>query len=618
MTPLPSQSAGAAQDANGPGLATRYRSLLTGVLLVVAAWMLYLPSVRYGFVYYDDVRILRDHPELYGQPHFADNVRAIFVTCFPREEPLLARDVTWAIDSQLFGFGNPFGYHLGNVLLHGLVVASMFAFLLGITRRYAFALGTTVAYLALAVHTEPVAWIMGRKDILSTLWMLLALCAQTRRLTAQSVAAQCGWFAVTMLCFVVALLSKISVLTFPLMLLLHAVFLPYLRGERPPEAPLAGWCGLVREGLLLIPSLAVSGLVYVWYQRTLVQMGMFDRGYPAKGLDHLWNLMMFNPPAFWVYLKQIFLPSHNTVLYAWPTVALAYPAWQIAASLLTIAAIGGAGVWLFRCRKDLFFYYGAFLALAIPYVNLIYMGIIVADRYAYFAAFCILAIAASIAVHALRHPQPALRIGVLAGCLVFLGVNLFQKLSYQTEWRNAETLWQYHIGLPHPRPTAFGNLAAYYYAAALADPAHAEVSMRKMAVVVDGGFAEFWRDRKQPAPQETYFLCFLKAIIQEVNGDFKGALTSLLTSDQLHPRFASTKLNLARLYRKLGKTDTDLRQRAAYAQAAQDRFAEYVTLAFRSRSLPPDVAKERDIIRAEYAALSRHLGEGKVENKTKP
>jgi hypothetical protein len=618
MTPRSPSLPGAVHTPNGLGLATRYRSLLTGLLLAVAAWALCLPSVRYGFVYYDDVRILRDHPELYGHPHLVDNLRAIFETSFPREEPLLVRDVTWAIDSQLFGFGNPFGYHLGNVLLHGLVVASVFAFLLGSTRRYGFALATSVAYLVLAVHTEPVASIMGRKDILSTLCMLLALCAQTRRLTTQSTAARCGWFTAALLCFVVALLSKISALTFPLVLFLHGVFLPYLRGERPPEAPIAAWRVLIREGLLLIPSLVASGLVYFWYQRNLTQMGIFDRGYSAKGLDHLWNLMMFNPPAFWVYLKQIFLPSHNTVLYTWPSVALVYPAWQIGASLLTLAAIGVAGTWLFRRRKDLFFYYGAFLALMIPYANFIYIGIIVADRYAYFPVLCILALASSMALNALRCPQPTLRIGALAGCLIFLGVNLFQKISYQTAWRDAETLWQYHIGLPQPSPTAFENLAAYYYSVAQKDPAQAGAPLAKMGIVVDAGFAQFWQDRKQPPPRQTYFLFFLKALIQEVQGDLKGALSSLLTSDRIHPRFDSTKLNLARLYRKLGEANDDVRQRAEYAQAARDCFDEYINLAFRGRPLPPAIARERDTIQTEYAALKRQMGDAPVKSQPTP
>src|SRR5215468_11976456 len=171
------------KNGSGTGQKSTYRSLLTGVLLALAAWGMHLPSIQYDFAYYDDVRVLKDHPELYGQPDFDVNLRSIFVTAFPREEPLLLRDVSWALDSRLFGFGNPFGYHLGNVLLHGVVVAVLFGFLLTTTRRYGLALAIAIGYLVLAVHTEPVAWIMGRKDILSTLFMLLALWAQTQRLT---------------------------------------------------------------------------------------------------------------------------------------------------------------------------------------------------------------------------------------------------------------------------------------------------------------------------------------------------------------------------------------------------------------------------------------------------
>jgi hypothetical protein len=597
-----------ATGAGKASFAMRHRSVLTAVCLMAAAWLLHLPSVWYGFVYYDDVRILRDHPELYGQPRFADNLRAIFVTAFPREEPLLVRDVSWAVDGQVFGFGNPLGYHLGNVLLHGVVLALMFAFLLGITRRYALALGISVAYLVLAVHTEPVAWIMGRKDILSTIFMLLALCAQTCRLTTSSRGPQWSWYGLTLGCTLLALLSKISTLTFPAVLLLHAVLLPYLRGERPPDAPLGDWRRLFREGLLVLPALAASGVVYVWYQRTLAQMGIFDRGYSARGFDHLWNLVMFNPPALWVYLKQVFLPSHNTVLYTWPHVATSYPGWQVAGSLVTIAAVGAAGIWLFRKRKDLFFYFSAFFVLMVPYLNIVYIGIYVADRYAYFSVFALLAIAGSWVYEASRRPEPPLRLGALAGCLIFLVVNVYQKLSYQAAWRNAETLWQHHIGLPHPSPVAFGNLAAYYYAALQIDPERAGVALQKMNVVVDAGLAEFWPDRKQPPPGDTYYLFFLKAIVQEVTGDVHGALESLLTAERLHSRFDSTKLNLTGVYRKLVRAESDPRRRLAYAQAARDRFAEYVELAFRGRSLPPELARERESIQAEYADLAAQVG----------
>ena len=588
-------------NAGGQGLIRRHRNFLTALMLAVVAWIFYLPSTQYGFVYYDDVRILQNHPELYGQAHLSSDLKAIFVTSFPREEPLLARDVTWALDSRVFGFDNPFGYHLGNVLLHGVVVALLFVFLFGTTRRYGFALATTAAYLVLAVHTEPVAWIMGRKDILSTLFMLLALCAQTRRLTTAGVTAQCGWYAAALAFFMAGLLSKISVLTFPAVLFLHAVFLPYLRGERPPNAPFEWGRTLAREGLLLAPGLAASGLIYLWYQRTLGQMGIFDRGYTAHGLGHLWNLLLVDPLALWLYLRQIFLPWHLTVFYVWPGLRSVYPHWQITVAWLTIMAIVGAGVWLFRRRKEVFFYYAAFFVLMVPYLNLLYIGIWVAERYVYFSSFCLLAVAVSWAETALRSFRPVLCLGVLTVVIIFTAINVFQKISYERRWRNAETLWQYHIALPQPKTTAYENLAAYYYAVAgvLRGTPDMALPMRKMAVVIEAGLAEFWRDRQQPPPPETYYLFFLQSIVQEVKGDPEAALVSLLTADRLHSRFDAINLNLALLYHKLAETARNPQQRETYAQDARDRYLQYIALAFRSRPAPPEIRQEQARLEAE-------------------
>ena len=612
-------------DASRQSLIRRHRNFFTALLLAMAAWIFYLPSTQYGFVYYDDVRILQNHPELYGQAHLSAGLRAIFVTCFPREEPLLVRDVTWAIDSRIFGFGNAFGYHLGNVLLHGVVVALLFVFLFVTTRRYDFALVTAAAYLLLAVHTEPVAWIMGRKDILSALFMLLALFSQTQRLTAKSVTAQCGWQAITLVFFALGLLSKISVLTFPLVLFLHAVFLPYLRGERPPDAPLL-WGRLAREGLWLAPGLVVSGVIYVWYQRILAQMGLFDRGYTAHGLAHLWNLLMVNPLAFWLYLRQTFFPEPLAVLYPWPALQSSYPSWQIATALATVLAAGGIGVWLFRQRKDIFFYYAAFFMLMVPYLNLLYIGIWVAERYIYFSAFCLLAIAVSLADAALRRPHPALRIGVLTIGVIFAAINVFQKLSYERVWRNGETLWQYHITLPRPSPIAYENLAAYCYANFASAVAQQNTprmisSIRKMEIVIQAGLAEFWRDRQHPPPPETSYLFFLQSLVQEAQGDPDAALASLLTSDRLHSRFDATNLNLSRLYRELAKTAPDPRQRETYARAARERFVEYIALAFRGRPAPPEVSKELADIEAECLMLALPVDNEKTkpaENKSSP
>jgi hypothetical protein len=570
----------------------RHRNLLTGVLLMLAAWGMYMPSVRYDFVYFDDVRIVRDHPELYGQASLTSDLKTILVTSFPREEPLLLRDVSWALDSRIFGFGNPFGYHFGNVLLHGFVVALMFAFLLGTTRRYSFALAVTGAWLVLAIHTEPVAWIMGRKDILSTLFMLLALCAQTRRLNAETALARWGWFSATLFCFVCGLFSKISVLTFPLVLWLHAVFLPYLNGKLPADGTLPRWRTLTTETLLMVPGLVISVLVFGWYRRTLTQMGILDHSDTANGLVHLWNLLLVDPAIIWVYLQQTFLPWHLKVFYPWPEILMTYPLWQVVAALASVAAAAAGGAWLLRRRKDLFFYCAVFFVLMATYLNLVIPGLLVAERYLYFSAFCLLALAVAVAMALMRKPR--LRGGVLAGAVGFFALNLFQTCAYQPAWRNGETLWQYHLTLPRPTATAYANLASYYYAQATARQGTPDMAepMRKMSVVVDAGMAQFWPDRKQTPPPETYFLFFLQSIVQQVAGEPQAALTSLLTADRLRPKFDSTNLNLALLYHSLAGMAADAQQRETYALAARDRYAEHLALAYRGRTAPPEERAE--------------------------
>jgi hypothetical protein len=572
----------------------QHRNLLTALLLMLVAWGLYLPSVWYGFVHFDDVRILRDHPELYGQAELSQDLRAIFVTSLPREEPLPLRDITWAIDSRLFGFGNPVGYHLVNVLLHGVVVALLFAFVLKTSRRYSLALSTAAAWVILAVHTEPVAWIMGRKDILSGLFMLLALITQTRRLIAENKAAWWFWYVATIGLVCCGLLSKISVITFPLVLLLHGVFMPCLSSECPAHSAGPKRRTLWRETLLSVPNFLASASIYVWYSRTLTQMGIFDRGYTARGLAHFWNLLMIDPLVFGVYLKQLLLPSRLTLLYTWPAIQSTYSLWQVTGALTTVSLVIATGVWLLRKRKDLFFYYAAFFILMVPYLNLTYIGIWVADRYLYFAALFPILIAVSLALDAFRRPQTTARIAIVGIAAVFAGTNFFQKLSYQREWQNAETLWQYHLNLPHPSSESFANLAAYYYSVAAShqNTPESDLAITKMSVVIDAGLDQFWKDRHQAAPVLVWKLLFLRSILEEVTGRPQEALSSLLSADQLRPGFDSINLNLARLYLRLAKTSTEASRREEYTRNARDRFAAYIQLAFRGRTLPIEVRRE--------------------------
>lgn len=569
------------------------RPLLLAFLLTAAGWLLYLPSVNYDFVHYDDVRILRDHPELYGNKNFAENLRAIFVEQFPREEPLLLRDVTWALDSRIFGFGNPRGYHLTNVFLNGVVTALGFILLLNTTRKLMFSFSVALGWLLLAAHIEPVAWIMGRKDILSAMFMLLALLAQTQRLRSDTIGRQALWHLAMLICLLAGLLSKISVLTFPLVLLLHAVFFPYLTGTRAASEPFPWNKKFWIEAAWSVPAWIMSFWIYGWYRHTIGEMGVLDRGYDFHGWSHLWNLWMVNPFVIVMYVQQMIFPSHLRVFYTWPEMVATFPTPQmLVAMLLTFAALL-LGIILFRRRKDLFFCVAAFFVLMVPYLNLVYSGILIAERYVYFSSLFLMAILVALVAKIFSSSAKFVRMTALAGCLISFVANAFQFFTYQPAWRNGETLWQYHLTLPNNSVDAYANLAGVYYAeaAALVGKPEMALAVGKMGVVVDAGLKQFYPDPQLPPPTATWQLFFMKSIVQEVQGELQTALASLLIADRAHPHFAAINLNLALLYGKLSAS-AEGAQKHAFAISARDRYAQYIAYEFRGRPAPANIQKQ--------------------------
>ena len=211
--------------------------ILVCLTLFAGSVALYLGSVAFGFVGDDDSTVLLGHPNLYAQDSLWAALREIFVGYFPREEPLLVRDLSWLFDARIFGFTDPRGYHLGNVLLNAVDVVLLFLLLLHATRSALLAAFTAALFATLAIHVEPVCWIMGRKDLLSAFFVLLALLAQSIQLRQSS--GRWRWIlaAIVFLLYPLAVLSKFSAIVLVLVLAAHRMLSPYLDGQRAPAQP---------------------------------------------------------------------------------------------------------------------------------------------------------------------------------------------------------------------------------------------------------------------------------------------------------------------------------------------------------------------------------------------
>lgn len=122
--------------------------------------------------------------------------------------------VLFAIEYELFG-SNPFIGHLGNIVWYGLLGIVLYLLLLKLFKRVEatqlFALIATLLFLAHPLHTEVVANIKGRDEILALLGSLAALLFS---LKAFENAKSLKWQLLSGLIFFLGLLSKENTITF--------------------------------------------------------------------------------------------------------------------------------------------------------------------------------------------------------------------------------------------------------------------------------------------------------------------------------------------------------------------------------------------------------------------
>ena len=126
--------------------------------------------------------------------------------------------LSYLSDFRIWG-SNPAGFHLTNVLWHFFTGTAVFLLLLSLLKQSRiqqpclFALLSSVLFLSLASHSESVAWVSGRTDVLATAFALFSIFFFYRYMSKPSTPE--AVFAVVF--FFLGLLAKESVIVTPLL-----------------------------------------------------------------------------------------------------------------------------------------------------------------------------------------------------------------------------------------------------------------------------------------------------------------------------------------------------------------------------------------------------------------
>jgi hypothetical protein len=458
--------------------------------LVAFSLLWFMRSIGYEFVGFDDTRVLIEHPNLYNEDSLFSSLREIFVGYFPREEPLLVRDLSWAIDARLYGFGNPFGYHFGNVVLNAFNVGLLYLLLRRTTRSAKTGACVAICFAILPVHVEAVCWVMGRKDVLAAFFMLAGLLAQSFELEDRPLKQRRTLYLLALFCSVLALFSKASALVFFVVLALHRVLHPYLEGGCGPGERL-DWVPRIRAAAFaVVPHAALSALFFIWYQGVVGEYGVIQADAPG-GLDpeHVSNMLRFAPLILGHYLANIAWPVELSMYYRWPHVEIPLSRAELLGSAGIAAAAAIGLVYAILRRRDLAFYALAALTLLLPYTGLFYVGFWSADRYIYLAA----AGALVIAVVLLREISARSRVAALVSALIavsFVSGSALQSWRQQSVWRSGETLWRYEAYRGRPSLLSIQALAKSYLKRVERNPSSEDASiwLSRAEVEIERGF----------------------------------------------------------------------------------------------------------------------------------
>ena len=407
------------------------RRLILSLLLVLATLALYNQVTRAPFLNFDDVVYVIDNPHVH-----AGLTWNTVVWAFHTSEAANWHPVTWlshALDYQIFGL-NPAGPHMINVLLHAVNAVLLFLILESATGLAWRSLAVAALFALHPMNVESVAWIAERKNVLSMFFFLLALAAYgwyTRR-------ASIGRYLVVTAAYVLGLMTKPQVITFPFALLLLDYW-PLCRFER------SSFRKLLWEKVPWLALSAASAVITMKVQTNAIHVKL-----PLS--IHLGNAAI----CYLKYLEKAFWPVNLAPVYPHPELSISLAA--AALSAFAIVAITTLAV-IFRERRPFFVGWFWFLGTLVPMIGLVQVGVqAMADRYAYIpllGIFVIVCWGAADLIDIWHVPAAVSALGA-AAIVMTLGIALHRQVSF---WTDNVTLWTHTLAITEGNYIAEDNLA---------------------------------------------------------------------------------------------------------------------------------------------------------------
>lgn len=416
-------------------------TLCLGVGLVALDLLVYRDVGHFQFVGLADPVYITANAHVQAGLSWANIAWAFALTQAPTWHPL-----TWLshmLDVQLFGL-DAGDHHITNLVIHAATTVLLFGWLLHATgRRWPSAFVAAIFGIH-PLHVESVAWVSERKDVLSAFFWMATLWAYVAYVDRPGPRR----YLLVVLTFALGLLSKPTVVTLPVVLVLVDCW-PLGRAAQPYSW--SGWKRLIVEKVrLVVLSVAVSAVTLV----VQAHGGALSTLETVPLGERLTNGVV----SYVLYLGKFVWPRHLAVFYplhVWPT-------WVALGACALLGALTLVVVQVRQTRPYLFVGWTWYLITLLPMIGFVQAGSQgMADRYMYLPMIGLLVaiawgvpdLTAQVASWASRRLIPATAIAIV----VALGQAAHVEAS---SWSDNIALWRHAIDNTPRNYLAYCNLGS--------------------------------------------------------------------------------------------------------------------------------------------------------------
>jgi len=421
-------------------------------LVVLVVWAFW-PSVSNGFVNLDDPLYVCENVHVLSGVTWQGIGWA-----FTSLDGGFWHPLTWLslmLDCQMFGL-RAGGHHLVSLLLHAATTLLVFLAFRRMTCATWRSAAVALMFALHPLHVESVAWVSDRKDVLSAFFWMLALlmyvhCAQKPRTTSpQSLdenhksilhIPSFGFYLLSLFFFVCALMSKATVLTLPLILLLLDWW-PLRRSQ------VLSLRHLLLEKVPFLGAGAIAALISVYGQKQLGALAGVTQ-FPVG--DRIANAAL----SYARYLAQTFWPVDLAAYYPYPA---SFPLGSVVGAALLGLTASAVLLWAARQRPYLAVGWLWYVVTLLPVIGLVQIGgHSRADRYTYvplIGLFLLVVWAAHDYTKRWRYQVvilSSIAVLLVSVCLVLTR----RQIGY---WKESETLLRHAIAVTRDNFMAQNNL----------------------------------------------------------------------------------------------------------------------------------------------------------------